>query len=114
MLHAAEHNRVKWSDQIKSDAQLALLDLGIDLPFSRWRDACKYIRIERERALVDVRRDTLELLYLAKAKRFARIRVKAVVNGDAPVGQFDTQPTRTELIESKLWFVQTFGRGDAI
>src|SRR5580704_14149507 len=73
--------QIAWSDQLKSDAQLALLDLGIDLPFSRWRDACEYIAAECKRALYDVRLDVLELLLYAKAKSLAKKRLEGVVNG---------------------------------
>ena len=103
--------QVMWSDQVKSEAQLALLDMGIDLPFSRWRDACEYIAAERERALCDLRRDLLEVMFYAKAKGLARKRCESVVNGVSPIADFDVLPTRNELVEATLWFGFTFGRG---
>jgi hypothetical protein len=103
--------QIAWSDQVKTDAQLALLEMGIDLPFSRWRNACEYIAVERQRALYELKCDVLELLFYAKSMNLAKKRREGVVNGVSPVRAFDDLPTRNELVEATLWFEYTFGRG---
>jgi hypothetical protein len=103
--------QAQWSERVKSDAQIALLDMEMDLPLSRWRDACNHITVEGKRALFDVRRDTLEVLYLLKAKGLASKRVRAVVNGISLLAPFDNLPTKAELIEAKLWLDHIFCAG---
>ena len=95
-----------WSDQVKSDAQLALLDLGIDLPFLRWREACKYIHSEHAAALVNLRRELFGVILFGTAKRLAIKRNLAQVNGARIDRPFDSLPTKAELIEAKLRVAQ--------
>ncbi len=98
--------QLAWSDQVKSEAQLALLDLGIDLPFLRWREGSKYIHSERAAALGNLRRDLFEVILYGTAKGLAGKRNRAQVNSASIEPPFDSLPTKAELIEAKLRVAQ--------
>jgi hypothetical protein len=100
-------------DSDRADAPFNLEALGLDLPFFRWYQARQYIRSERERALVGVRCDMIEILFCAKVRQQARRRVRAA-DVSCVASPFDSLPTADEIADERRWAQSTFGKSGTL